>query len=79
MTYIIEKNGLQPEYAQPVQEQVYVIKHFKTAIDVEGNEVEVVDENRLERVTVAQLEAQKASYQKMIDEIDAKLAQIAKL
>lgn len=77
--YVIEKNGLQPEYSQPVQEQVYVIKHFKTAKDVEGADVEVVDENRIERVTVKQLEAQKVSYQNMIKEIDNKLLEITKL
>lgn len=79
MTYVIEKNGVQPEYVQPEQEQVYVVKYFKTAIDAEGNEVEVVDENRVERVTLKQLEAQKVSYQNQIKEIDVKIAEIAKL
>jgi len=39
----------------------------------------VVDENRRERLTIAQLEAQKASLQAQIKEIDAKLTEIAKL
>lgn len=81
MTYVIEKNGLQPEFVQPAQEQVQVftVKYFKTAVDVEGNKVEVVDDNRIENVTIKQLEAQKVSYQNMIKEIDNKLLEITKL
>lgn len=79
MMYIIEKNGLQPEYVQPEQEQIYVIKHFKTAVDAEGNEVEVVDDSRVERVTIGQLENRKAQYQSMIDEINDELSKISKL
>lgn len=75
----ISKSGTEPAYVQPEQEQVYEIQYFKTAKDVDGNEVEVVDENRRERATVAQLEAQKTTLQAQIKEIDAKLAEIAKL
>jgi len=41
--------------------------------------VVVVDEQRTETVTKEGLESQKVGYQKMITEIDAKLAEIAKL
>lgn len=75
----IIKNGTEPQYVQPEQEQVYEIQYFKTATDVEGNEVEVVDENRREHLTVKQLESQKLSYQNQIKEIDLKLSEIAKL
>lgn len=75
----IIKNGTEPQYVQPEQEQVYEIQYFKTAIDAEGKEVEVVDENRREHLTVTQLNAQKASLQAQIKEVDAKLAEIAKL
>jgi len=75
----IIKNGTEPQYVQPEQEQVYEIQYFKTAVDVEGNEVEVVDENRREHLTVTQLESQKASLQAQIKEVDLKLAEIAKL
>lgn len=72
-------SGTEPRMVQPEQEQVYEIQYFKTAIDVDGKEVEVVDENRREHLTVTQLNAQKASLQAQIKEIDAKLAEIAKL
>lgn len=75
----IIKSGTEPRIVQSEQEQVFEIQYFKTAIDAEGNEVEVVDEFRRERLTVAQLEAQKLSYQNQIKEIEAKLAEIAKL
>lgn len=77
MDYIIEKSGIEPQYVEAQPEQVFQIKYVKTALDVEGNEVEVIDENRVERVTVAQLESQKASLQAQIKEIDSKLAQIS--
>lgn len=72
-------SGTEPRMVQPEQEQVYEIQYFKTAIDADGKEVEVVDEFRRERKTVAQLEADKTALQAQIKEVDAKLADIAKL
>lgn len=74
MIYTIEKNGIQPN-----RQEGYTIKYLRKAIDKDGNEVEVVDENRREHLTVTQLNAQKASLQAQIKEIDTKLAEIAKL
>jgi len=75
----IIKNGTEPQYVQPKQEKVYEIQYFKTAVDVNGKEVEVIDENRREHLTVTQLNAQKASLQAQIKEIELKLTEIAKL
>jgi hypothetical protein len=75
----IIKNGTEPKSTQAGHDLFYEVKYFKTAIDREGNEVEVVDDERVERVTVSQLEAQKVGYQNMIKEIDSKLLEITKL
>ncbi len=75
----IIKNGTEPQYVQPEQEQVFEIQYFKTATLENGSEVEVVDDNRREHLTVSQLNAQKASLQAQIKEVDLKLAEIAKL
>lgn len=75
----IIKNGTEPKYRAEEPEQVYEVQYFKTAKDREGNEVEVLDENHRERLTVTQLNAQKLQYQAQIKEVDAKLTEIAKL
>lgn len=75
----IIKNGTEPKFTEAVPEQVYEVQYFKTATDVEGKEVEVVDDQRIQRITVSQLEAQKVSLQNQIKEIDTKLLEIAKL
>jgi len=75
----IIKSGTEPRMVQPEQEQVYEIQYFKTAIDADGKEVEVVDEFRREQKTISQLEADKTALQAQIKEIDLKLAEIAKL
>lgn len=77
MTMIIEK--AQEERPQMTQPAVYEIKYTKEVETVEGEKVTVIDENRVERVTKEQLEAQKASLQAQIKEVDAKLAEISKL
>lgn len=80
--FVIDKSTvIEPQMMemQPVERKVFTIKYFKTAIDVDGNEVQVVDDYRTEQVTVEQLESQKISLQNAIKEIDAKLAEISKL
>jgi hypothetical protein len=76
--FIIEKGQSIPE-PMPEQQQVYTIKYTKVVKDLEGNDVTVIDDQRTETVTKAGLEAQKAQYQKMISEIDEKLAKIEEL
>jgi hypothetical protein len=51
----------------------------REATTVDGKKVQVIDENRTEEVTVAQLEAQILAYENAIVELRAKLAEIAKL
>lgn len=75
----IIKNGTEPKFEAVEPEQVYEVQYFKKAIDKEGVEVEVVDDQRREHLTATQLEAQKVSLQAQIKEIDSKLAEIAKL
>ena len=77
--YVIEAGQPIEVMPQPEMEQVYTIKYTKVAKDLKGNDIEVVDDGRTETTTVPQLEAQKAQYQKMVEEIDAKLAIISKL
>ena len=72
MNYIIEKTTPQLEPMRTAEVDTYLIKYTKVAKEVDGKEVTVIDENRTEQVTVAQLESQKVSYQnaiKIIDEI----------
>ena len=57
----------------------YTIQTTRMAKAVDGKEVEVIDDNYTERVTVSELESRKATYQKAIDEIDAKLDTIKSL
>ena len=64
---------------QPKETETFLIKYTKTAKEVDGKEVIVIDEDRTEQTTVAQLEAQKLSYQNAISDINTKLAEIAKL
>ncbi len=73
MNYVVEKKGIQPN-----REQTYEIKYFRKALDREGNEVEVVDDKR-EIITLKQLEGEKVKYEKLIGEINTKLAQIGRL
>ena len=74
MSYIIEAGTqIMP---QPEQVKTYTIKYTKVVKDLEGNDVEVIDDQRIEVVTKEQLESQKAQYQRMITEIDAKLSEI---
>lgn len=75
----IIKSGTEPKFEAVEPEQVYEVQYFKTAIGVDGQEVEVIDDQRREHLTVTQLNAQKASLQAQIKEIDLKLAEIAKL
>jgi len=75
----IIKNGTEPKFEAVEPEQIYEVQYFKTATLEDGSEVEVVDENRGEHLTVTQLNAQKASLQAQIKEVDLKLAEIAKL
>jgi len=75
----IIKNGTEPKFEAVEPEQVYEVQYFKTATLEDGSEIEVVDENRREHLTITQLNAQKASLQAQIKEIDAKLTEIAKL
>lgn len=69
------------ETVQPVMntQEAYLIKHTKEVETVSGEKATIVDENRTEQVTVEGLEAQKASLQAQIKEIDVKLAEISKL
>lgn len=76
MNFIIEKAQ---EPTQPIETDMYVVKYTKVAKTEDGTEVEVIDENRIEQVTVAQLEEQKKSYQNAIIEIDEKLKIIGEL
>lgn len=76
MDYIIEATQ---EAVEQVQPAVFQIKYTKEVETVDGEKVVIVDENRTERVTVEQLQAQKTSYLNAIKEIDAKLAGIVKL
>ena len=79
MGFIIEENTQQAEVeAQPVQ-KTYTIKYTKEVEDVEGNKVTIIDEARTETVTKEGLLAQKAQYEKLIKEIDQKLAKIGEL
>ena len=77
MDFIIEENTNQPEEVQPVK--TYTIKYTKEVEDINGNKVTVVDEVRTETVTKEGLLAQKAQYEKLIKEIDEKLAKIGEL
>lgn len=74
MNYIIEKKE-----DAIAQENVYIIKHFKTAIDMDGNPVSILDEDNIERVTISELQDQKISHQDAIAKIDELLAQIEEL
>lgn len=58
------------------QEQVYEVQYFKIEEDTDGNQVEVIDKDRKEGLTVSQLQEQKAYYKAQIKEIDSKLAQM---
>ena len=74
MSFIVEAGTqIMP---QPEQVKTYTIKYTKVVKDLEGNDVEVIDDQRIEVVTKEQLESQKAQYQRMITEIDAKLSEI---
>lgn len=77
--YVIEAGQPIEVMPEPQQEQVYTIKYTKVVKDLEGNDVTVIDDQRTERVTVAQLESQKLSYQNAIKAVEAKLEAIAKL
>ena len=77
MGFIIEENTNQPAETQPVK--TYTIKYTKEVEDVEGNKVTIIDEARTETVTKEGLLAQKAQYEKLIEEIDEKLAKIGEL
>ena len=79
MNYIIEKTTPQLEPMRTAEVDTYLIKYTKTAIQEDGKEVTVIDENRTEQVTVEQLEAQKLSYQNAIKQIDEKLSTRSKL
>lgn len=61
------------------QEQVYEVQYFKLEEDADGHQVEVIDQDRKEGITVKQLKEQKAYFQAQIKEIELKLAEIAKL
>lgn len=75
---IIEK--AEDQYPLPEkQPTVYNIKYTKEVTTLEGKKVEVIDDQRTEQVTVAQLEAQKVNYQNAIKTIDEKLDTISKL
>jgi GH35 family endo-1,4-beta-xylanase len=78
MEYIIERtiNEVQPE---PEAKDYFTIKYLKEAVNVDGVKVEVIDDQRTDQITVAQLEAQKVSLQNQITEIDVKLGIIGKL
>jgi len=76
--YIIKQSTNQP-VPMPEQPIYYTIKYTKEVETLDGKKVVVVDEQRTETVTKEGLESQKVGYQKMITEIDAKLAEIAKL
>lgn len=76
MGMIIEKiQGVAPRQ----ELDVYEIKYTKEVETVDGKKALVIDADRIERVTVEQLEAQKASLQARIKEIDDKLLEIAEL
>jgi hypothetical protein len=77
MTMIIEK--AQEAVPQMTEPAVYTIKYTKEVETVDGEKAIVIDENRIERVTKEQLEAQKVSLQAAIKDIDAKLLEISKL
>jgi len=77
--YKIIKNGTEPKFEAVQPEQIYEVQYFKTATLEDGSEVEIVDDQRREHLTVTQLNAQKASLQAQIKEIDAKLTEIAEL
>lgn len=61
------------------QEQVYEVQHFKMEEDTDGHQVETIDRDRKEGITVKQLKEQKAYFQAQIKDIDLKLNLIAKL
>ncbi len=77
--YIIEAGQPVEVMPQPQQEQVYTIKYTKVVKDLEGNDVEIIDDQRTERVTISQLESQKQGYQNAIKQVDEKLAKIKEM
>jgi hypothetical protein len=76
--FIIEAGQPIPE-PMPEQQQVFTIKYTKVVKDLKGNDVTVIDEQRTETVTKEQLEAQKLQHQKMISELEEKLARIEEM
>lgn len=74
MDYKIEKT--QQEDLNPA---VYEVKYIIDALNEAGETVKVIDPNRSERVTLAQIEEQLASYQERIDELKAKKTAISAL
>ena len=74
MDYKIDK--VQQEDLNPA---VYEVKYIIDAKDEAGETVKVIDPNRSERVTLAQIDEQIASYQKIIDELNAKKTAISAL
>ena len=58
---------------------VYEVKYIIDAVNEAGETVKVIDPNRSERVTLAQIDENIANYQKIIDELKAKKTAISTL
>jgi hypothetical protein len=78
LSYIIEKATTKPTLS-PEHYVYYSVKHIKTALDLDGKEVTIIDDQRDERVAVEHLTVKKEELQKKIEEIDDKLAKIKAL
>ena len=84
MKFVIEAQN--PEVEDGGLPNMYKFRYIITTTDVKGNSVEVFDENQVEIASLEDLENQKQTLQKQIDQlqehiaqIDAKLTAIAKL